>query len=379
MNRLSIVLRSVLVAAMLGGAVGACADERPAAPETPVATPDVSGREVAMRLADMIERRYVYPEIGKDYAQLLRGNADAGEYDALSGKRLADRLRADLQALHPDAHLAVVPDPHAEAGPAAAGEPPEGEASPGLAFVKRIAPDMEPPRWLVPDIAFVRYNLFPSGPQDIEATARFLDEYGQAKAIVFDLRAHRGGDLGEIDAIFARLVTEPTRLLTMATRKSLVEIMGMPPTDNPRMRLVEGDPEFISLEHWALPEEGKPRIKARIYLLTSGRTGSAAEHFALAIKVSGLGTVVGAPTMGANHFGGLEPVAGGLAGFIPVGRTFDPATGRDWEGTGVAPDIAVAAEDALFAVLEREGVEATKARAIADENAPPAQARRPGE
>lgn len=372
MTRLAIALRSLLVAAALGTTVGACAEESPAAPAATAAIPATTGRVVAARLAEMMQVRYVYPDIGARYAGALRAHADAGEYDALTGEALAKRLLADLEATHEDAHLNVMPDPQPSA------EPPPGEQANELDYVQRDRPDMEAPQWIAPGIAFVRYNLFPSSPAQIEATAKFLDEYGGAEAIVFDLRAHRGGALGEIDTIVGRLVSEPTRLLTMATRKSLVELMGMPPADDPRMRLVEGDPEFISLEHWALPEAGKPRIGARIYLLTSRRTASAAEHFALAMKAAGLATLVGEPTMGANHFGGLEQVAEGLSAFIPVGRTFDPKTGQDWERTGVAPDIAVPAEDALAVVLERQGVDAARARAIADEHAPPAPARKPG-
>lgn len=372
MNPLAIALRSLLLAAALGTTVGACAEEGPAAPAATADVPATAGRIVAARLAEMMEVRYVYPEIGARYAAALRARADAGDYDALSGQALAKRLLADLEATHEDAHLNVMPDPE----PAAA--PPAGEQANALDYVKRDRPDMEAPEWIAPGVAFVRYNLFPSSPAQIEATAKFLDEYGGAEAIVFDLRAHRGGDIGEINAIVGRLVSEPTRLLTMATRKSLVEVMGMPPSDDPRLRLVEGDPEFISLEHWALPEAGKPRIKARIYLLTSRRTASAAEHFALAMKASGLGTLVGEPTMGANHFGGLEQVAEGLSAFIPVGRTFDPKTGRDWEGTGVAPDIEAPAEDALAVVLERQGVDPARARAIADQHAVPAPAAKPG-
>lgn len=368
-NRLSGCLQALLLAAAAGlyGNAGAAPVDGPVPAE---AAQQTAGRTVAARLAEMMEVRYVYPDIGLRYASALRAHAAAGDYDALAGEALAKRLLADLEQTHEDAHLNVIPDP--QPGPGAT----EGEGG-GLDYVKREAPDMETPAWIAPGIAFVRYNLFPSGPAEIEATAKFLDQYGGAKAIVFDLRAHRGGALGEIDTIVGRLVSEPTHLLTMATRKSLVELMGMPPADDPRMRLVEGDPEFISLEHWALPEAGKPRIRSRIYLLTSGRTASAAEHFALAMKVAGLGILVGEPTLGANHFGGLEQVAEGLSAFIPVGRTFDPNTGQDWERTGVAPDIAVPAGDALAVVLEREGVEAARARAIADEHSPPAPAAKP--
>ena len=38
---------------------------------------------------------------------------------------------------------------------------------------------------------------------------------------------------------------------------------------------------------------------------------------------------------------------------IPIGRTFDPVTGADWEGVGVAPDVAVPAVQALDEAVRR--------------------------
>jgi C-terminal processing protease CtpA/Prc len=40
-----------------------------------------------------------------------------------------------------------------------------------------------------------------------------------------------------------------------------------------------------------------------------------------------------------------------LVAFIPVGRTFDPDTGKDWEGTGIEPDVKVPADQALDTAL----------------------------
>ena len=55
----------------------------------------------------------------------------------------------------------------------------------------------------------------------------------------------------------------------------------------------------------------------------------------------------------------------GYAAFIPAGRTFDPDTGKSWEGTGVAPDIAVPADAALDEALRRAGVSTSGAAALA--------------
>lgn len=318
------------------------------------------GRDVALRLAELMEQRYVYPEIGGRYAQDLRANAGAGAYDALSGDALARQLLEDLKRVHPDEHLNVFKE----------AQPERDGRTPSAATSANETPNIEAARWLSPGIAFVRFNLFPSEPESIAAVARFMDEHAEARVMIFDVRTHRGGGLGEIDEILGRLFDEPTRLLTMATRRSMVEVLGMPPGDDPRMRLVEGDPGFISLENWALPDESQAHSRATVYVLTSNRTSSAAEHFALALQATGRATLVGAQTDGANHFGGLERVAEGIVAFIPFGRTFDPRNGRDWEGDGVTPDVVTEPEDALIKVLELEGVNAERARTLAAEVAP---------
>lgn len=43
------------------------------------------------------------------------------------------------------------------------------------------------------------------------------------------------------------------------------------------------------------------------------------------------------------------------AAFVPNGRTFDPDTGIGWEGSGIEPDIAVPADDALAEALRLVG------------------------
>jgi C-terminal processing protease CtpA/Prc len=104
---------------------------------------------------------------------------------------------------------------------------------------------------------------------------------------------------------------------------------------------------------------------AKVYLLTSKKTFSAAEHLALSLKRTHRAPLVGEATGGGAHFGGMAPMGKGYAAFIPVGRTFDPDTGESWEGTGVAPDVAVAADKALDEALKLAGVKVSGTDAIA--------------
>ena len=44
-----------------------------------------------------------------------------------------------------------------------------------------------------------------------------------------------------------------------------------------------------------------------------------------------------------------------------MGRTYDVKTGKDWEGDGVAPDIAVDPKQALVVALEKAGLSQNEA------------------
>jgi C-terminal processing protease CtpA/Prc len=96
--------------------------------------------------------------------------------------------------------------------------------------------------------------------------------------------------------------------------------------------------------------------KAKIYLLVSRDTVSAGEHLALALKRTGRATLIGQTTRGAGNFGRPFKLPHNFSAFVPFGRTFDPASGQGWEGTGVRPDIEVPAEKALDEALRVAGL-----------------------
>jgi Peptidase family S41/N-terminal domain of Peptidase_S41 in eukaryotic IRBP len=336
----------------------------------------VDSRAVAKSLAQRLVSDYVYPDRGARYASALSTQADAGAYDALAGAELALKLTADLQAVARDGHLRVMyqgagggPRIVVRRPPDAAGAP----AAPGTGPVMvRMTPPpaMEHARWLAPGVAFVRFNLFPGGPGPTEAVRRFMDTYAGAEVVIFDLRTHLGGGLDEMDVIFPALFSEPTALVRMAARKSVDAAGRSPISDHPTLRVVQADPEFVTREHWVTPSQDRRWRNAKVFVLTSGLTASAGEHFALAFKQTRRGTLIGGTTHGAAHFGGDQDLGGEYTTFIPVGRAYDPTTGKDWEGTGIAPDIETAPADALIEALTRSGVPRAEATRLSGEVAP---------
>jgi C-terminal processing protease CtpA/Prc len=89
------------------------------------------------------------------------------------------------------------------------------------------------------------------------------------------------------------------------------------------------------------------RLTVPLYVLISARTGSAAEAFAYTLQAARRATIVGEASGGAANPGELARVGDGFTVFISDGRPVNPITKTNWEGTGVIPDVAVPAADAL--------------------------------
>jgi C-terminal processing protease CtpA/Prc len=312
-------------------------------------------RNTVLDLAQKLQDDYVLPEVALQYAEMLRANVNRGVYDEVSSARaFAQRLTADLLAVSPDNHLRVSVG---SASPPESGRPSETRAATTLKPI-------DDARWLAPGIAYIRFNVFPGDAGTVAAVRAFMTGHARARVVIFDNRTHRGGGLAEMDAIFPYLFAKPTSLVTMDTRASVDRARGSPIAEA-RVRTVPAKEDVVRREHYVEPSPSERRLfNAKVFVLTSGATASAAEHMTLALKRTHRATIIGEPTAGAGNFGGLEQIGARFTVFIPVGRTFDPDTGKGWEGAGIGPDVAVPAERALTEALVRSGLSESQASRI---------------
>jgi hypothetical protein len=302
------------------------------------------GQQVAERLATELLKTFVIPENAKDYAAMLRSNAAAGRYDSGTRGALAKLMTDDLQAVHADGHL------HVEVLEA---KDESGQRGGGLA--SKFPPLIQSAKTIAPGIAYIRFSAFLGRDEEMAAVRKWLADNRDAKTVIFDLRNHHGGGLDEQDAIFSYLYAKPTPLVKMSVSKAVFDQGRFPFEASPTMA-IETSAERIVATHSAIPGDATPLRDAKVYLLVSNRSASAAEHFALALKSTGRATLIGEATAGANHFGGGQELGDHFGVWMPVGRTYDIKTGKDWEGAGVAPDIAIDPKLALVKALEMAGV-----------------------
>jgi hypothetical protein len=296
-------------------------------------------RAVIEELAKDLQDYFVFPDVAARYAAMLRANLARGDYDKLTDPTaFGVKVTADLQAVSRDGHLRLAPNAAWELkSDAPAGG---GAAQPvGLEETRMIG-----------KVAYLRFSLFPDDPETSARARRFLLDHADAQAVIIDSRTNHGGGLTVMDAILPLLYAKPETLVRMDTRASAAE--GGP--DFKSLVRQPSPPSVVRFDHHVVPDTTERRLQSvPVYYLTSSRTASAAEHLALAFRHTHRAVQIGETTRGAGHFGGRPPVGARFAAFIPVGRTYDPDTGWDWEGKGVAPDIAVPAGQALAEALKR--------------------------
>ena len=303
------------------------------------------GRAVALKLADSLVETFVFREQAEAYAAMLKRNAVAGRYDSGTRGQIAKLMTDDLQAVHKDGHLHVsVVEPREHAA---------GGANTGIP--SNWPPLIQSAKTIAPGIGYIRFTAFFGTDEEMAGVRKWLAENKDAKTLIFDLRNHHGGGLDEQDAIFSYLYREKTPLVRMALAKKIYDEGGSPLGPGPTLVFAaEGDKMVMT--HSAVPGADTPLRKAKVYLLVSNRSASAAEHFALALKSTGRATLIGEATAGANHFGRPLPLNENFSVWMPLGRTYDIKTGKDWEGAGIAPDIEADPKQALVIALEKAGL-----------------------
>ncbi|BDX04838.1 hypothetical protein MACH26_03590 [Planctobacterium marinum] len=289
--------------------------------------------ELIKEISASLQESFVIPEVTPAYAQALDQCLVS---DCLAGvteqSKAAQKITEIMQAAHADKHLKVF----------APGEKPgrrkkmasKGPGTDKPAKAKPSSPTgIEAVEILSDNTGYIKISSFPGTQASLEATREALISLQDTHTLVFDIRRHRGGTKTNISEIASFLFAQPTHMVT---------------TQSPHVNEGKATPHVSAPNEYADKFKDKP-----VFVLTSERSGSAAEHFAMAIKATGRGILIGETTAGFGHWGGMVQLEQGYSLFLPVGRTYHPKTKLGWEGIGVTPDIIVPADDSLEYTLKR--------------------------
>jgi C-terminal processing protease CtpA/Prc len=274
------------------------------------------------RTRALLGEHYVFPDVAEKLDALLAARLASGTYDVAAPEELGVLVTEDLQSANGDRHLrlkfhpdevpvsddsAVMQEIAREFDLSLAGIPRLLRLAGGVAHLE-LAPKLFPIEWAADSI-----------------TAAF-SLAARAEALIIDLRANTGGDPNTVALVCGYLLDEPTHLNTMYHRSDDAGRQCWSPAYVPGKRFGATKP---------------------VYVLTSGRTFSAAEELAYDLQQLGRATIVGERTGGGAHPRRGFTVHPHLEATIPTARAINPVSGTNWELVGVAPDIEVPAADAL--------------------------------
>ena len=274
--------------------------------------------ELVEKIAALVTSEYVFPDIGKTAAEALRKRAHDGAYDTpRSPAEFATALTAELLTLTRDRHCRV------RFAPDSIGERTPREINPAMDNygVHKV-------EWLPGKIAYLKIDRFYGADESRTAFDAALTLGAPASAVVIDLRENGGGS--DANVLLASYF--------FAERMLFNEI---------RWRDMDTTP------FWTDPSVRPQLPQTPVYILTSGRTFSAAEAFTYGMQQRKRATIVGERTGGGANPNRYFPLGAGLAVSLSIGQTVNPVSKSNWEGAGIEPDIAVPAAGALDAAVSR--------------------------
>jgi len=323
-------LTTILALSFLATAVPpASAQFAPPPPDQPDMPVDAAFRAATVEsLAADIASTYVFPDVADKVAHTLRDRLKKGRYDGItSAKSLSDSLNADLHAEAHDLHLRV----HYSYRPLPAEGEGTGPSPEERARMQELSRErnfgFERVERLAGNVGYLELRAF-EGSADAGAVAQAAMQFlGHTDALIVDIRRNGGGDPNMIDLILSHLYSDDDRVHVNDFYER------------------EGN---HTEEFWTTTTVPGPRFDGKdVYVLTSRRTGSAAEEFAYDIQELKRGTVVGETTAGGANPGGFMRLNDHFVAFVAHGRAVNPVSHTNWEGAGVVPDVPVPADEAL--------------------------------
>ncbi|WP_332772610.1 S41 family peptidase [Phenylobacterium sp.] len=273
-------------------------------------------------IAAAIQQEYFDESKGRRIADELRAEAAKGAYDGLKDPR--DFAGALTERLKPqDGHFQVSWSPSQAGAP----DRPAFDPAKAAAAARRINYGFRAVQVLPGNIGYIDLRQFAhfegDGPARAAADAAMALIAG-TDAVIVDLRFNGGGSPAMVGYLASWFVPPGADIYN--TFKS----RGPDTYERPTAEI-----------------RGARRLEVPLYILVSGRTGSAAESFAYTLQAARRATIVGDHSAGGANPGGVNPIGDGLQVFVSSGSPVNPITGANWEGTGVVPDVEASPDQAL--------------------------------
>jgi hypothetical protein len=283
--------------------------------------------EIIDSVTKALNEVYVFPDVAEKMEKHLRKQYKKKAYkDITSLEEFGRKLTEDLREISHDKHLRVMFMPDDMLAQFAGDTLTDKEKQRELEEKQRGNFCFKEIKLLEGNIGYVDLRCFAEATDAGATAVAAMNFLAYTDAIIFDLRQNGGGSPSMIQLITSYFFHEPVHLNSFYIRKS------------------DSTHQFWTHAH----VQGSRMTDVDLYVLTSSSTFSAAEEFTYNLKNLERATIIGETTGGGAHPVGGEVFANLNVGMsLPFGRAVNPVTGTNWEGTGIAPHIAVPQEQAL--------------------------------
>lgn len=285
-------------------------------------------------IGSSLNRYYIFPDKALEMSNYVKSQFKKDAYGKITDPgQLSNQLEKDLQQAHRDPHLGFYYNPGfaAQAAERKKNNHNPAEKAQQLSFLKDHNFFFNRAEVLAGNIGYVSFTGFNGMVQESRPTLKAAFTFlSHTKALIIDLRQNNGGSPDMVRQIESYFFKERTHMMDIINRR-----------DN------------STHDFWADPIDADSlTLSMPVYILTSAQTFSAAEDFSYGMQSVGRAFTVGETTGGGAHPTGPFDVGQGFVANIPFAQSMNPYTKTNWEGTGVKPDIAVPASQALEKAIE---------------------------
>lgn len=267
---------------------------------------------------NIMDSHYIDADIVNKLRTVIHNRLQLGAYkDVTELEEFADVVGGDIRSISGDKHLSLFTvHPNEEVTHILSHS--EGKLTYNYAF--------EEVRYLDGNIGYLKFNKFHPDENArgvFEAAFQFLK---QSDGLIIDLRDTIGGSPYLVKYMLSHFFAEGTPLWEVRDRNDKV------------LDAVVVDDEFAIDSRYG----DKP-----VWILTSYDTASASELFAGVMQANDKAVLVGDVTAGAGYYVGVRNITGELVFRISLSKPVISVSQKNWEKTGLEPDVEVPQMDAF--------------------------------
>ncbi|MBX2873411.1 MAG: S41 family peptidase [Saprospiraceae bacterium] len=287
-----------------------------------------SPKELVGEIQQLLLDHYIFLDKAEAMNERLDKGLSLGEFEGIEREEdLAVALTKALQEVTNDKHLVVYPPRQVRV-----------EEDPAGAFLRSLSryrnPMIKSVQLLDDNVGYFDMRFFGGGESAKKKIDQVMEQLESADALIIDLRYNGGGSISTVQYMCSYFFEGDGLLNSMYSRV------------NHQLNI-----ENHTREIHVIPVNGKKRPDIPVFVLISSRTFSGAEDFSYTMQSFEKATVIGEASRGGAHPVDFFSLSHNFRIKIPFAMSIHPVTKGNWEGTGVIPNVKVAAADAFDTAL----------------------------